>query len=299
MQHGTRRWLAAVLFVSLSPHGASAWSGGAALILRNNARIAPTSGHRIGGFRAEEMRGSAWRAGNRRGVSRVVVMVGAGDSSDDWMFTSARNQDGDKTQQTLPLIARPFGIVLLPGDEEELTCSPAEEMLVRSAMGAALPGSPAVLAYTAGKPNAYIAGTAACRCEVVSGGGGVAETGGFRCVLRAVGRVKVRAVQQKAPFVTAVCVLLEDVFIDPALFKGVSDLESKVAQEYDACQQLLRASVEKGLSKKLKALDDSQFLLSIPDEQLLSFRAAARDFHVSEPVKSPKDFPAETLEEQV
>ena len=39
---------------------------------------------------------------------------------------------------------------------------------VRSAMGAATAGSPAVLAYTAGQPNAYLAGTAACRCRLTS-----------------------------------------------------------------------------------------------------------------------------------
>jgi hypothetical protein len=145
-----------------------------------------------------------------------------------------------------------FLICLMPTGQ--LRCDELVQLCqVRAAIGMAEDGKTGKFVYTAGKPNAFIAGSTACRCEVLAFEGGDSDnTTTFRCTVRAVGRVKVKAVKHKAPFVTAVCASMKDEFIDSSLFQSVNYLQEKVEREYDACQELLRSSVKKGLTSKLK-----------------------------------------------
>jgi hypothetical protein len=199
--------------------------------------------------------------------------------SNGWMFPSAKDYHSeDKSLIEIPVLAVPFGDVLVTGDEKELALSrPMDILLAQQAQTngtdiAHVVGS-ASGAGAAANHQGFLAGAIATRLRIIAVSGSV-TAGDVSCTVRAVGRVRLDSLRRARPFRIALASPLRD--RPPAA--GAPDAAlAEAARLYAECRRVHAALVEMEVAARLARLSRPDPTLLVPLEQHVELARAAAD----------------------
>ncbi len=200
--------------------------------------------------------------------------------SNGWMFPSAKDyHSDDKSLFEIPVLALPFGDVIVVGEEREIALSrPGDMLLAQQAFNrtdvAHTVGSASAVGSSANHQG-FLAGSVATRLRLTSVTGSVAGAD-MVCRVRAVGRVRLDSLRRTRPYCAALAAPLRDAPpTDAAQRRETAAALDAAAQLHAACRQLHAALLAQEVAARLARLARPDPTLLIPEAQHLELARAA------------------------